>query len=484
MVRRLTELMSTSGMDMGGAFDVPTTERRFNLGPAQRHRFWQRRSDSRDQTSAMRAVHAPLAGDMCEVSADLLFGEDGQPDLIVESTDAQATLEDAVEKVALWSRLLEGAETAAAMGGVYLRPLWDTTVADHALSSVVGQEQAVPDFRFGQLVAVTFWEDVASDGLSVIRHLERHEPGVILHGLYQGTATTLGNKIGLRSHPSTADLDEAVPLPEGIPRPLLVSYVPNVLPNRRRRKKPIGRSDFAGAESFLDALDERWTSLMRDGRLGQARIIAPDEFLQAAGTRPGDGKTLDVDRELFTGLNIAEMEKLTEPIKLIQPDLRTAAHLEVILELVKEIVSAGGWSPQTFGLDIDGQAESGTALRVKYKKTLNTVKLKRGYFGPAVADHTENLLAINASLFGGPAPERPRLDWPDMTDDPVEIATTTGLWHSAQAISLWERVKARNPHWDDTEVQEEVDRILEEKAAAMPVMDLPPTAEPDEEDEQ
>lgn len=517
----VTELMATSGLD---DVDGITKERRFNMGPTARRRFWQRRNTPQDATSAVRAVHAPLAADIAETSADLLFGE--PPDLTVESPpmpppnlgpapdpivdpagfatfDAQkqlldadhatavtkqreqdATVQSAVEQVVeetqLWSRLLEGAESCSAVGGVYLRPAWDTGLAQHPLSSVVDQTHAVPDFKWGRLVAVTFWEEVLREGGKVWRHLERHEPAVILHGLYQGTADLLGDKVGLEAHPSTAGFLDTVPLPAGLPRDLIVTYVPNVLPNRHHRSQPVGRADISGSESFLDALDETWSSWMRDLRLGQAKLIVPDEFLTPAGLRPNEGRTLDLDRELFTGLSIAEIEKISDPIKLIQPDLRVEAHAETMMKLVGAIVSAAGYSPQTFGLEIEGQAESGTALRIREKKTLQTRRRKQGYWTPAIVDHVENLMALDAALFSGPAPVRPRVDWPDLTDDPAERATTTAAWHTAQAVSLWERVKARNPHWDEQQIQAEVDRIEGEKAAAMPMLDLPPTDPGDE----
>lgn len=510
----MAELQATAGNDMDRVNIPDVRERQFNLGPGHRRRFWQRRADLRDPAIALKAEHAPLASDIAETSADLLFGE--QPDLTLplpelpdlppadlevdptdpaaaeaaaelqaqhaerqarvrqRNADAQGQLEDLLDKVALWPRLLEGAEVCSAVGGVYLRPAWDREIADHPLSQVVEQDRAIPDFRWGRLVAVTFWEEVAREGKDVWRHLERHEPGVILHGLYRGTPTLLGDKVALAAHPATRHLDDTVVLPQGMPRPLLVSYVPNVLPNRRHRRLAVGRSDYAGVEPQLDSLDEVWTSWMRDIRLGQARVVVPNEFLTPAGTRPGDGKTLDLDKELFTGLEIAEVETLTDPIKLIQPDLRVEAHAATVVALVKSIVSAAGYSPQTFGLDIEGMAESGTALRIREKKTLHTTNRKRGYWKGAVEEHVENLAALNAALFGGPAMPRPLLDWPDLTDDPESRANTASIWRSAQAMSIRTAVKMRDPGLTEEEVDAEVQAITDEKAASMPVLDLPP----------
>ncbi|MCL4293905.1 MAG: capsid protein, partial [Acidimicrobiia bacterium] len=75
------------------------------------------------------------------------------------------------------------------MGGVYLRTVWDTQVADHPMLDVVHADRAVPEFRWGRLVAVTFWRTLTADRAAAVvwRHLERHEPGVIFHGLFEGS---------------------------------------------------------------------------------------------------------------------------------------------------------------------------------------------------------------------------------------------------------------------------------------------------------
>jgi hypothetical protein len=296
-------------------------------GTTNRRRFWARRRPTGDATRATAQLHAPLAADIAATSADLLFGE--PPDLLIpdvglaraharqasageanvaeqlaawpvdsaldptQTVQAQDRLDELADSLGLANRLLEAAEVCAATGGVYLRPVWDRTAADHPLLTVVDAEHGVPDFRYGQLVAVTFVEDVHREGVgagTVWRHLERHEPGLILHGLYVGTKEMLGRQVPLGDHPSTAGLLPEIEVPTDVTggRPgIMPRFVPNVLPNRRHRRYPIGRADIAGAEPFLDALDEAWSSWMRDLRLGQARLVVPDEFLSPVGYRPG-----------------------------------------------------------------------------------------------------------------------------------------------------------------------------------------------------
>ncbi|KPC70110.1 hypothetical protein ADL26_17955, partial [Thermoactinomyces vulgaris] len=114
-----------------------------------------------------------------------------------------------------------------------------------------------------------------------------HEPGVIEHGVYEGTADTLGmpmlNEDGrpaLDRFPATAPLADVVndagEIATGIER-LTVAYVPNMRPNKVWRDIPeaahLGVSDFSGIEGLLDANDLAYSSLMRDVDLGKARLV-------------------------------------------------------------------------------------------------------------------------------------------------------------------------------------------------------------------
>jgi hypothetical protein len=462
-------------------------------GSNGRRTFWARRKTGTDTTNATSQLHAPLAADIAATSADLLFGDEiklrvnpGDDAGKQAAVATQARLEELTDLIGLTNRLLEAAETCAAVGGVYLRPVWDTTVADHPLLTAVDADQAVPDFRLGILVAVTFTQTVHEDGDTVWRHLERHEPGRILHGLYAGSKTLLGASIPLESHPATTGLTPEVTTHAENPilaNRLVVQYVPNVLPNRKRRRYPIGRSDFAGSEPFLDALDEAWTSWIRDLRLGVARVFVPDEFLtpsaRPAGQAgfggffnrggPGAGKGFDVDTELLSGLNIDQIEKMTSPLTPVQFKIRVEEHQGTCQALTEQIVSSAGWSRQTFGIGIDGQAESGTALKVREGKTGRTLGRKQRYWDPAVAATAQTLLALDATIFGrrDVVPARPSVVWPEETVDPVQTGQWLQLMAQAEAMSIETRVRMAQPDLDDTAVGKEVARIKAERGTSV-----------------
>jgi hypothetical protein len=151
-------------------------------------RLWGRRPPAPGRPDTR--MHIPLAGDVAGTSAALLFSE--PPTFTVPDTSTQARLDELAEAGGIANRLFEAAEVSAALGGVYLRVTWDAQLAARPLLTVVHADAALPEFQFGLLRAVTFWHELPSDTATIWRHLERHEPGVITHGLYQGDRDRLG----------------------------------------------------------------------------------------------------------------------------------------------------------------------------------------------------------------------------------------------------------------------------------------------------
>ena len=415
-----------------------------------------------------QSVHCPLAADIAQVSADLVFGD--MPSIAVANKPSQTRLDKLLDAMGIQNKLLEAAEPCAALGGAYLRVAWDTAVADYPFISHVDADQAVPEFRYGFLAAVTFWREVAGDTQKgvVLRHLERYEEGKILHGLYRGDKSTLGYEIPLAGSPDTERLQLLVTLPAGLPHKMAAFYVPNVRPVQHNRKSALGRADISGAESDLDALDEVWSSLMRDFRLGQAHILTPSGTLSSndPSSPRGAGKSLDLDREIFTEIDVPP-EGMQPTV--MQPDLRVESHVAAALALTREIVSKAGYSPQTYGIDVQGQAESGTALRIREEKTYRTLARKRRYWETGLADGTEALLVIDRAKFGGKGKAmRPTITWPEEAMGAGEMASTVQTLYSAEAASIKQRVKLVNPDWNDAKIEAEVLLIQKETGALVP----------------
>jgi len=443
--------------------------------PTPRGHFWAKQI--KDERRVM--LHVPIAGDIAETSADMLFSE--VPDIRIpeaheeradsDAKAAQDRLWELIDDGGIHNRLLEAAESASALGGVFIGPVWDREVANMPLLRVVQADAALPEFRWGILTAVTLWRVLEDDGATVWRHIERHEPGVILHGLYRGTHDRLGRRVPLSTRTETADLQDVVTLPAALSNTLAIRYVPNVRPNRHFRSHPVGaylgRSDYAGSEALMDALDEAYTSWQRDIRLAKARGVVPEEWLEKS-----DGSTslvFDEDREFFVAMAGAPGEAMTNP-QMFQPAIRFQEHEATCLHYIERIITTAGYSPQSFGLNIEGRAESGTALRIRERKSLVTTQRKQRFWEPAIDDVLWMMLAIDREVFGsGVTVYRPSTSIGDsIAESTRELAESVELIARARAASTQTLVAMLHPDWSDEEVAAEVERIQQEQGTAMP----------------
>ncbi|MBZ6250563.1 phage portal protein [Streptomyces olivaceus] len=416
-------------------------------------------------------MHVPIAGDLCGGSADLLFSE--PPKFTVDDDTTQTRL-DALADDGMLATLQTAAEIGAALGGIYLRPVYDKDVADRAWITAEHADRALPEFTWGRLSAVTFWKIVGEDDGQVWRHLQRHERGRILHGLYQGTKDNLGRPVPLEDSPATEDyaplVDADGAMPTGYDTGLDVVYIPNQTSRRWRchpKLKDWGRSDLDGVEPLMDALDETYSSWMRDIRLGKGRIVTPNAYLQSNG--PGRGATFNPDQEIYAGLDMLVRQDVSQQLTPVQFAIRVQEHRDTAEDLVNQILRSAGYSGQTFGLGGD-IAITATETVAKERRSMTTRGKKILRWRPELAHLVEALLAVDRYVFGGGIqPQRPTVEFEDsVQEDPLSLANTADVLRRAQAASTDTLVRMAHPEWDDTQVKAEVALIQQEAGTAVP----------------
>ncbi|MGD6762054.1 phage portal protein [Streptomyces sp. BH097] len=438
----------------------------------ERRKLWGRKSVEHRMKKREQRLHVPLPGDIARTSADLLFAD--MPTVRVDDTATQDRLDVLLDEGMVQETVLGAAEQAAALSGVFLRVTWDHDLVPRPLLTVMQPDAAIPEFRFSMLRAVNFWRELdGSTDSTVWRHIERHEPGRIVHALYEGTSDNIGRRAPLGEHPDTADLaadavldeDGETAVPTGITQ-LTAAYVPNMLPNRLHRSSPVGRSDYAAVHDLFDGLDEVWTSWMRDIRLARARLIVPDGYLRSEG--PGQGASFDDDREVWHGLKIPPTEG--NGITLAQFAIRVAEHQATADATVRQAVQTAGYDAAAFGLDGDGQPVTATEVDARTARRMITRKKKAGYWRRTLADMLHVLLLVDAAQFGSQiTPDRPRVEFGDgVAESEQATATTLDLLNRAGAVSTATKVKILHPDWDDTAIAAEVDLILAETGAGAP----------------
>lgn len=436
--------------------------------------FWGR--PNQNPTQPLKRLHVPIGGDIVKLSASTLFGEPLSVLAAEVDTELQSRIDALFNTPTFHSDLFAAGESCSALGGAFIRVVWDRTIANHAWLDFVDADKAIPEWRWGRLVAVTFWSELDSDDPRIVyRHLERHEVGRIIHQLFQGTATNLGRLVPLTDHPDTEGMqvDAEASVPTGVDE-LTAAYVPNVLPNPEWRNHPtlryLGRSDLSSdVIPLMDQYDELATSLGRDFRIGKARMYASESVLTTLGR--GNGQMLSEDQEVFTtvgsGMNKdGSMETL---FQFHQPDIRVEDHTAGMDVLLREILRRTGYSPISFGI-ADEVAQTATEAAGKAKLTVTTTKGKARHWSAGLGPLITTCLRVDAYLFDGIAPsEDVTLEWPQFAKDSDEAkGRTVQAWEAAGAASTRTKVAYLHEDWDAGQVDEEAALIDSANVMASP----------------
>src|SRR6059058_1431071 len=192
----------------------------------------------------------PLGERIADAWAHYLFGEDPR---VIAANEVDAGLLDELVGPDFPSELERGASMCVGEGEIWARIYVDRDVADRPLLDWVSRSNVLPLWVGSRLAAAAVVTELGcKDGDpkgTVWRHLEVHAPGYLENVLYQGKSGTIGIARNLDAHPETAGVDEV--WAHGLPTPLLFR-----IPNRIRRDRRIGVSDFRGILDYLLDLNE------------------------------------------------------------------------------------------------------------------------------------------------------------------------------------------------------------------------------------
>lgn len=426
--------------------------------------FWGRQFSNQGEIF----VHVPIAGDIAETSANFLFGESPvikiaeahEKEAAQSAKDTQSTVDTMLMESGFYRRILEGAETCAGIGGVFIKVAWDEEVSPYPVPVVVQADRAIPEFKFGIMTACTFWQvlDIDKNGTVVWRLLERYERGLITTTLWKGSQDKLGFEMNLTVHPLCEDMEPV----QATVNEMLAFYIPNKLPNRIDRNSYLGRSDYSGIEGLMDSLDEVYSSWVKDIAISQGKIHVPESFMQQ--TTNGKGMRYNLDQTVYVKLDMdptIEGKSLTAT----QFAIRANEFEKSALNLMDRIISSAGYSPQSFGLSIEGRAESGTALSIRERKSFATKSKKEDYWHTALCGIIKAMALVYYTELGGKLDINltPNVSFSDgITNNLSELAMSVKMISDAQAASTATKVRLLHPEWEEDQVQEEATKIIEE----------------------
>lgn len=434
-----------------------------NYGTRNNNKFWGRQI----KNNSNFFVHVPVANDISETSSAFLFGESPIIRFASESEsmkDNQKNLDDMLTKSGFFKKLVEASEIASAIGGVFIKVAWDSDLSEYPIPVIAQCEQAFPTFRFGKLVKVTLVYEVGNDGSTVCRLAETISKDEIKNELYKGSADNLGTIVDLKSCEATKDLEPSIKT-GGV---MTCVYIPNLLPNKLNRQSPMGRSDYQGQETLMDALDETFSAWMTDIQIARGRIHVPSGYIKQLG----DGRTtFNVDTMMYEELDV-DPTSMTDPIKATQFEIRSDQFEKTCLNLLDRIITSSGYSPQSFGLNIAGRAESGTALNVRERKSFATTNKKQSYWEDGLKDIIKAMCVIKNKFLGGTfnCDLDVNIAFADgISNNMSETSTSVKTLSDAKAISTDTKVRMVHPEWTDEQVKTEVERILNDESVGMPL---------------
>lgn len=423
-------------------------------------------------------IHVPIAADIASTSADILFSEEPRFMCFDEDTEdnesaQQKRLDELVDANNMHGKLNEAAESCAALGDIFLKLNWRQEELDHPIITVTQPDSAWPEYVLGVLKCIHFFSIFRADSEKnqVWRIYERYERGKISMAVFKGSKDELGNEVGEEILTSLGYASEIIPPVDD----MLAVHIPNIRPNRSDRGNVHGRCDYDGLRGLMDALDECYSSWMRDIRLAKARLIVPAEYLRRKPADMFNDNTFkyefDEDVETLVALDINTEAAGAAGITSSQFQIRAEEHAATCTDIIRQIVTISGYSPQSFGLDIDGNAQSGTALHIREKKSFNTRGKKQTYWKAPLEQIMTAMVHLDAAIYpkaGSDTDDAVKVHFADsMANDISTMATSIELLNRAMAISTEMKVQMMHPDWTKKQVNEEIDRIKEENGMNM-----------------
>lgn len=350
-------------------------------------------------------------------------------------------------------------------------------MADVPLVEWVSRTSVTPLYRGNRLLACAFVTCVAETDDTYYRLAEIHADGIVVNVLYIGTVDKLGRRVELTALPLTESL-----LPEWLTGlPMLAGVVKNGFNIRGN----LGFSEYDRIESLLLELNEARTIGSENARLtAKKRLFANSSIL---ATDSSGGNAFPVGEDIIltdSGGGPIGGGSDKPPVTAVEYSFDALPLIAHTQEVERTILSRVGLVPQFIGTDVQGQADSGTALRLRFLPTVNAARAKSREWESKLP-----LIMMLAMLvdqmpleMGGFGREyltaglRPSVKLGSVlpTDDAEQVRNTS-LAVSSEIMSRETAISEQHPEWDKAAVLEEIDRIQTDLSGA-PVV-LPPAVQ-------
>ena len=428
-------------------------------------------------TTGDGAILDPVLGDLASVSSDLLFGEPFKVKLSVENQEFQTYINKTVLR--MMPDLSEAAEISAALGGVFAKINWRADLLPYPYLEPIHPLRAKGFFWGNHLYATTVWTELEplKNPDIVWRLFEVHYrqlnettgnySTLVEFFLARGEKDNVGRYVPLTSHPHAAIFENRV-IVSNLGQ-LDMSYTPNLRPRTEDYSSPFGRSDLAGAETFVLGLNDAYTGLWRDIRVGRRKVFAPNDYFYRPAGGNSEKSQIDYDEEIMVLLTqIDSDEKLSDQFFATDFAIRTRDHLDAARNWWSRIITHAGYAIKSFDSTFRGSETtgvlSGQALKLLERRTHFTILKKRRYYEKTINTMLESFLEIDRTVYNQRWPETDwTIVWPELY--PVDLQVKGEVIQAlslARAASTDTLVRMRDATLTEAEVADEVARIHQE----------------------
>jgi hypothetical protein len=381
------------------------------------------------------------------VFADLLCGTPGT--IKCSDEGQQEYLDELVRRLDLWQNVYECAGDTVAYGDGLLKLF----VRDDA----VGLRTQPPSYWF-PVVAEDDVRDIKGHILAWrtnvgtaeqprwIGTIEKHQPGSVTRGSF--TLDSSGQKI------LSVTWDD--PVPNRVPGFLLFHA-----PNWRTSRQLCGNSLFNDSDSLLSEIEVRMSQM--------SKVLDKHSDPGMYGGEGGVQENPQTGELEVKGGQFYVVGEGEQPPGYVVWNGQLLPNIEYIKMLREELYAALDVCPALFGKLEQGMAESGSALKRLLIAPLAATKRLRLTYDPVV----KNVLATAAALEGETLSNL-TIVWKDgLPEDPMEAAQVEQTRVAAGNTSIESSVK-RLDGLDGVDLQQEMDRIKADKAAAKPALPTMP----------
>jgi len=417
-------------------------------------------------------IIANFAGLISKICADLLFGEQIRIIAGEEESKEQQAVDTIFTDNNLHTRCYEMALSGSWRGDCVLKARFgkyrDWSEGEQAIIESVPGHIFFPHLNGDNIQEMTgctlAWEKKIGDRKYLRKEI--HLPGKIQNQLWLLDGSKIRHQVQL------SVLDEYKELPEeqetGYPG-LLVEHVPNW----RLDDMFWGISDYVDLESMFDELNNRVSKISRIlDKHSDPKLILPPGLMNYDQKQ----QRWYIAKEDLQVVEVDQSEGNTDLPRYLVWDAQLEAAFKQIDKILELLMMMSEVSPAAFGMDKNGIAESGRALKFRFIRTLAKVNRKKLYFDQGLKNilYAAQVLDVTHGK-GSYDPQLPRIEWADgLPADQLEQTEIETNRMAAGNTSLESSVR-RLDGLDGKDLKDEIARIKQgrETTAPSPRITLP-----------